>query len=98
VFIAEFIVVDYSDTRHAPATMGLTAVGFALYLIVAIAVRAAHLRLYLALPALVIPMGLVMLRTLHLRLSGRMFVVIVALSWTAQTNKEIPLKHIMIFV
>ncbi len=71
VFVAEYIVVDLSDIRHAPATVGLTALSFALYLILAIAVRAAGLRLYLLLPALVIPLALVCLRTLYLRLGGR---------------------------
>jgi hypothetical protein len=71
VFLAEYIVVDLSDVRHVPATVGLTAISFALFLILAIAVRAAGLRLYLLLPALVIPFGLVSLRTLYLRLGGR---------------------------
>jgi hypothetical protein len=71
VFVAEYIVFDLSDARHVPAIVGLTAVSFALYLILIIAVRAAGLRLYLLLPALVIPIGLVSLRTLYLRLGGR---------------------------
>jgi hypothetical protein len=71
VFVAEYIVVDLSDIRHAPATVGLTGLSFALYLILAIAVRSAGLRLYLLLPALVIPLALVCLRTLYLRLGGR---------------------------
>lgn len=71
VFVAEYIVFDLSDARHVPAIAGLTAISFALFLILAIAVRAAGLRLYLLLPALVIPFGLVSLRTLYLRLGGR---------------------------
>jgi hypothetical protein len=71
VFVAEYIVLDLSDARHVPAIVGLTAVSFALYLILIIAVRAAGLRLYLLLPALVIPIALVSLRTLYLRLGGR---------------------------
>jgi hypothetical protein len=71
VFVAEYIVVDLSDARQVPATVGLTAVSFALYLILTIAVRAAGLRLYLLLPALVIPIALVTIRTLYLRLGGR---------------------------
>lgn len=70
VFAAEYIVVDLSDARNAPATVGLTAVSFALYLILAIAVRAAGLRLYLLLPTLVFPIALVALRSLYLRLGG----------------------------
>ena len=49
VLVAEYIVVDANDLRHAPASVGLTAVAFALYLILAISVRAAGLRLYMLL-------------------------------------------------
>jgi hypothetical protein len=71
VFVAEYIVFDLSDARHVPAIIGLTAVSFALYLTLTIAVKAAGLRLYLLLPALFIPIALVSLRTLYLRLGGR---------------------------
>ncbi len=71
VFVAEYIVVDLSDARHAPATVGLTAVSFALYLILTIAARAAELRLYQLLPLLALTMFLVALRSLYLRLGGR---------------------------
>ena len=71
VLVAEYIVVDAADIRHGPAVMGLTAVSFALLLILMIAVKAAGIRLYLLLPAIVIPLGLVALRTLYLRLGGR---------------------------
>lgn len=71
VFVAEYIVVDLSDARYALATVGLTAVSFALYLVVAITLRAMSVRLYLLLPALVLTMVLVSLRTLYLRLGGQ---------------------------
>ncbi len=71
VLLAEYIVVDPSDARYAPATVGLTAVSFALYLILSIGMRAAGLRLYLLIPVLVIAMALVSLRTLYLRLGGQ---------------------------
>jgi len=71
VFVAEYVVVDPGDTRHAPATAGLTAVSFALLLTMAIALRGAGMRLFLMLPTLVIGVGLVTLRTLYLRLGGR---------------------------
>jgi hypothetical protein len=77
VFIAEYIVVDFQDSRHGPATIGLTALSFALYLILAITVRSAGLRLYLLLPALVIPLAMVCLRTLYLRIGGGLH-----LAWT----------------
>jgi Protein of unknown function (DUF5656) len=71
VFIAEYIVVDLSDLLYAPASMVLTALSFALFLFLAIAVWQANLRLYLLLPALVVPVALVSLRTLYLRLGGK---------------------------
>ncbi len=71
VFVAEYIVVDVTDERQAPATVGLTAVSFALYLTLAIALRASGVRLYLLLPALVPAIALVSARTLYLRLGGR---------------------------
>jgi hypothetical protein len=77
VFLAEYIVVDFSDSRHALAAIGLTAVSYALYLILAIAIRRSSFRLYLLLPALVIPIALVCYRTLFLRLGGRR-----CLSWS----------------
>jgi hypothetical protein len=70
VLIAEYITVDPNDARHAIATAGLTAVSFALYLILAITLRSGGLRLFLLMPALTIAGGLVCLRTLHLRLRG----------------------------
>jgi hypothetical protein len=72
VFVAEYIVLDPSDTRVAPATIGLTAVGFALFLVLAIALRASGQRLFLELPALMGAVFLVVLRSLYLRLGGRL--------------------------
>jgi hypothetical protein len=71
VYVAEYIAIDPTDTRHAPATVALTAVAFALFLTLAIAIRAAGPRLYIILPALVLAVFLVSLRTLYLRLGGR---------------------------
>lgn len=71
VLVAEYIVVDFSDLRFPLATIGLTAISFALYLFLVIALRGAGLRLYSLLPAVSIPLGLVSLRTLYLRLEGR---------------------------
>lgn len=72
VFVAEYIVVDPSHLFHAPATIGLTAVSYAIFLFLAIAVRAAGFRLYLMLPALVLPLFFVLLRTFYLRLGGKL--------------------------
>ena len=70
VLIAEFIAVDPDDDRFPLASAGLTAVSYALLLILTITLRSADQRLYLILPALAIASGLVSLRTLHLRLYG----------------------------
>jgi hypothetical protein len=71
VLLAEYIVVDPEDVRHPPAAAGLTAVSFALYLALAVALRFGGVRLFLVLPALTLAAGLVSLRALHLRLHGR---------------------------
>jgi hypothetical protein len=71
VLVAEYIVVDANDLRHAPASVGLTAVAFALYLILAISVRAAGLRLYMLLLVLVPTVFLVSTRALYLRCGGQ---------------------------
>lgn len=73
VFIGEYIEVDPADIRHVPASIGLTAVSFALYLVLAIAVRGAGLRLYLILLALTPTAGLIVLRALYLRLGARWY-------------------------
>lgn len=71
VFIAEYIVADFSDVRHALATIGLTALAFAFFLILTISMRASGMRLYLLLPGLLLPLFPTILRTLYLRLNGR---------------------------
>ena len=71
VLVAEYIAIDPEDVRHAPAAAGLTAVSFALYLVLATALRFAGLRLFLTLPPLILAGGLVSLRTLRLRFHGR---------------------------
>ncbi len=70
VLSAEYVVVDISDIRHPLATAGLTALTFALFLMLAIAVREAGMRLYLLLPSLALAAGVITLRTLYLRLGG----------------------------
>lgn len=67
VFLAEYIVVEPSAPNYAIATAGLTALSFAVYLILTIALRFGGARLFLLAPALFLAAGLVTLRTLHLR-------------------------------
>lgn len=71
VFIAEYVVVDFSDRFYALATSALVAVSFAAFLFLSVAVRAAGFRLYVVLPVLFVSIGLVSLRTLYLRLDRR---------------------------
>ncbi len=71
VLVAEYIVIDLSGVAYIPASLGLTAVSFALYLVLAIALKAANLRLFFMLLALVPALFLLVLRTLYLRSSGR---------------------------
>jgi hypothetical protein len=67
VFLAEYIVVEPSAPNYAIASAGLTALSFAVYLILTTALRYSGVRLFLLAPALFIAAGLVSLRTLHLR-------------------------------
>lgn len=78
VLVAEYIVVDPNDIRHTPASIVLIAVSFALYLVMAISLRASALRLYAILFALVFTTFLVSIRTMNLRNRGKWFV-----SWAA---------------
>ena len=71
VFLAEYIVVEPSAPNYAIATAGLTALSFAIYLILTTALRYSGARLFLLAPALFIAAGLVSLRTLHLRVGQK---------------------------
>jgi hypothetical protein len=71
VLTAEYITIDPEDIRQPAATGVLTALSFALFLILAISLRATEVRLLLLLPPLLFSSGLVSLRTMHLRLQGR---------------------------
>ena len=66
VLFAEYIVVDTHDLRHPPAAAGLTAVAFALYLVLAAALRFTGFRLLLLLPALALGVFLISLRVIRL--------------------------------
>ncbi|MFH2103395.1 MAG: hypothetical protein ABIJ39_08610 [Chloroflexota bacterium] len=71
IFLAEFIVVDPGDARYPLASAALTALAFAIFLMLAIGLRVAEARLFLVIPALFLTSGLTALRTLHLRLNER---------------------------
>ncbi len=67
VMIAEYHVVDVQTDQHPLATVGLTGLSFALYLLLAVAVFASDLRLYVRLPLIALSGMMVVLRSLYLR-------------------------------
>jgi hypothetical protein len=71
ILIAEYIAIDPDDLRQPAAAVGLTALSFSLFLMLAISLRFSGARLILLLPTLTFAAWLVSLRTLHLRLGGR---------------------------
>jgi hypothetical protein len=71
VFFAEFVAVDPIDVRYPLAASILTVLAFVIFLILAVALKASNVRLFLVGPALFVGGGLVALRTLHLRLNER---------------------------
>jgi hypothetical protein len=71
VLFAEFVAVDSNDARYPFATAILTVLAFVIFLILAVALKASNVRLFLVAPALFLGGGLVALRTLHLRLNER---------------------------
>jgi len=71
VALSEYIVVDSNDARYPLATAILTVLAFVIFLILAVALNAAHARLIMVVPALFLAGGLAALRTLHLRLNER---------------------------
>jgi len=74
VLIGEYISINAKDVRQPLAAAGLTAVSFALYLVMATSLRSEGTRLFLALPGLAVGAWLVSLRVLHLRLHGQWLV------------------------
>jgi len=71
VLMAEYIVVNYDNPYYIPASVGVTAISLALYLILAIALHSAGVRLFFRVPALSFAAGLVLLRVIHLRTHGK---------------------------
>jgi hypothetical protein len=70
VIIAEFISVDPGDIRFSFANAALSAVSFALFLILVGTLSAAGVRLLFITPAIIIATWLVSLRVINLRLHG----------------------------
>jgi len=70
VLVGEYIAVDTKDVRQPLAAAGLSAVTFAIYLILVTYLRASGARLFYMLPAVGAVTWLVSLRSLNLRLHG----------------------------
>jgi hypothetical protein len=71
VLTAEYIMVDPEDVRRIPAIIGLTAISFALFLVLAITIRASEFRLIFLIPTIAIASFFTTLRTLNLRLQNK---------------------------
>ena len=54
VLVAEYLVVDPNSPAHLPASLGLTVISFALFLVLAIALQSSGERLFIIFPALTI--------------------------------------------
>lgn len=74
VLIAEYNVVNPEIINHPFATVGLIGLTFALFLLMAVAVFSANLRLYIRVPLLTLGAMMAISRTLHLRM-GRWYPV-----------------------
>ncbi|OGO25632.1 MAG: hypothetical protein A2136_01770 [Chloroflexi bacterium RBG_16_54_11] len=70
VIMGEYIAVDLDDARLPLASAALSAVSFALFLVLAGALRLAGIRLLFNTPALILAAWLVSLRVTNLRLHG----------------------------
>ena len=66
VFLAEYITIDPTTPNYGVARAGLTALAFALFLILATALRFTGVRMFLLVPVLFLGAGLISLRILHL--------------------------------
>ncbi len=71
VFLAEYVVVDSGAPQYTLAVAGLTAISHTLFFVLALALRAGGVRLYLILPALFAAAAVTSLRILHLWLGGK---------------------------
>lgn len=66
VFLAEYITIDPSAPTYALARAGLTALAYALFLILATSLRFSGARMIVMVPAIFIVAALISLRILHL--------------------------------
>ena len=70
VFSAEYIVLDSSNPYFLPAEMLITALSIVFFLILAISIHTAEVRLFYRVPLLSVAAALVYIRVIHLRQKG----------------------------
>jgi len=71
VILAEYIVVDANAPYYSFSVAGLTSISYSLFFVLAIALNASGVRLFIILPILFIASLLAGLRVLYLRMSGK---------------------------
>lgn len=71
VYTAEYISLDPENPLYLAAEIGITSLSLVLFMILAIALHAAEVRLFFRVPLLSISAGLVFLRVLHVRHSNQ---------------------------
>jgi hypothetical protein len=70
VLVAEYLVVDPNSPSHLPASLGLTVISFALFLVLAIALHSSGVRLFIIFPTLTVTLFFLIARSIYLRTSG----------------------------
>ena len=68
VIVGEYVLLDTEDIRHPIAELGLNALAYSLFLVMAVSLRSVDVRLFILLPALTIAVGMVSLRILNIGL------------------------------
>ena len=68
VLVAEYIVVDHEDNLYRASSAGLTALSFALFLTLAIALRFSATRMMIIIPVLAFAAGIISLRAIRLQI------------------------------
>lgn len=67
VFYAEYIAIDPENPYYSGAEIGIASLSLVLFMILAVALHAAQVRLFYRIPVLSLSAGLVFLRVLHVR-------------------------------
>lgn len=68
VLIGEYVILDPEDIRHPLAEVGLNALAYSLFLVMAVTLRSVDMRLFIILPAIAIAAGMVSFRILTMGL------------------------------